>query len=153
MTIESELRALKNPDGLLVVEDIYRWVQAHPESKLHGALEWDDARAGYEWRLTQIRRLIHIHVTYEDGGPQFISLSVDRHRPGGGYRDLQDLRTDRSLWDIALADALNELARLQKKYERLQALTPIWAAAEEVRRGRRRGRSRGRGGDDRRASA
>jgi len=157
MSIESELLALKNADGLLVIEDVYGWVEQHPRSALHGALEWNDEVAGREWRLNQIRRLIYVHIKFEDGGPRLLSLSVDRHRPGGGYRDLADLIRDRdkTLWDIALADALAELERLQKKYARLQQLQPVWAAVAGVRRGRggRRAGRRGTGGDVTKASA
>jgi len=148
MSIGSELLALKNVDGLVVVEDAYAWAEAHPRSALHGALEWDDAIAGREHRLSQIRKLINIHVRYEDGGPRLISLSVDRGRPGGGYRDLSDIidNRDRTLFEIALQDCLNELDRLQRKYQRLLALQPVWAAVASVRQRARRRQGRGRGG-------
>lgn len=132
MSIESELLALKKGE-FLVAEEVHSWAKAHPESALYLALQWDDEKAAYEHRLWQIRRLISIHITYAGGERKFISLSVDRGRTGGGYRDLDDVIRDRSLYAVALADALRELERMREKYEHLKQLKPIWSAVRKVR--------------------
>jgi hypothetical protein len=132
MSIETELTALKEGE-LLIVERVHEWAESHPKSALHGALEWNDRKAAYQHRLWQIRRLIAIHITYEGGERRFISLVVDRSRPAGGYRDLQDVLQDRTLYQIALADALRELERIQARYEHLRGLKPIWSAVRKVR--------------------
>jgi hypothetical protein len=132
MSIQTELVALKK-DGLLVAERVHEWAEAHPESDVHKALEWDNEAAAYEHRLWQIRRLIAVHVTYEGGERKFISLSIDRSKDGGGYRDLDDVIKDRSLYAIALKDALQELQRLQERYEHLKELRPVWSAVKKIK--------------------
>jgi hypothetical protein len=132
MSVMDELLALKK-DGLLVAERVHEWAEAHPESDVYKALEWDDEAAAYQHRLWQIRRLIAVHVTYEGGERKFISLSIDRSKDGGGYRDLDDVIKDRSLYAIALADALRELEHMQKKYEHLKELRPVWSAVKKIK--------------------
>jgi|SRR5215813_801261 len=148
MSIESELQALKNADGLVIVEEVHEWARKHSGSALHKALEWDNDVAAYEHRCWQIRRLIAIHVRTEEGDRALLSLSIDRVRDGGGYRGFDDIKQSRDLYQILLTDALNELERVRTKYERLQELEPIWQAAREVRRRRGKG-----GGEEKRAAA
>jgi hypothetical protein len=141
MSIESELLAIKGSDEFLIAEDVVEWARANPGSDLHKSLEWDDRVAAVEYRLHQVRRLIAIHVTYSDGSRKFVSLSIDRTRDRGGYRDIDDVLQDQTLHAVMLADALRELERVQARYNELQALQPVWQAAAQVRR---RARPRGR---------
>jgi hypothetical protein len=145
MSIESELLAIKGSDEFLIAEDVVEWARANPNSDLHESLEWDDRAAAAEYRLHQVRRLIAIHVTYGDGSRKFVSLSIDRTRDRGGYRDIDDVLQDQTLHEVMLADALRELERVQARYNQLLALTPVWQAAAQVRR-RARGRRQQRGG-------
>lgn len=134
MTIKDELLALKK-DGVLLAHDVVTWAQANPHSLLHKSLEWDDAKAGYEYRLEQVRRLVRIHVVTESGERQLLSLSVDRtNQAGGGYREMQAVLADKTLRDVLLTDALRELDRIQKKYEHLKELSRVWAEKDRVRR-------------------
>lgn len=134
MSIESELLAIKGNKEMLLAEDVIAWARSHPKSKLHQAIEWDDRKAADEHRLWQARRLIALHITFEDGERKFVSLSVDRTRDGGGYRDIDDVVRDKMLHDIMLADALNELQRVQLKYERLKQLKPVWREVARLKR-------------------
>ena len=136
MSIETELMAIKGNKELLVVEDVEAWAKAHPKSKLHRELEWDDRRAGYQFRLWQVRRLIGLHIRTEDGQRTVVSLSLDRTRDGGGYRHVDDVLRDKGLYEIMLADALNELKRVELKYEQVKQLKPVWREAARVRRQR-----------------
>ena len=148
MAIRDELLALKNDQGLIIVEQAVDWARDNPGSSLHGALEWDDSKAAHEHRLWQIRRLVAINCTYENGERQIVSLSIDRSRDGGGYRDLDEVLPIKSLREILLDDALKELERIRLKYQRLTELAEVWAAKEVVVR--RRGRK---GGKDDRGAA
>lgn len=134
MSIESELLAIKGNKEMLLAEDVIAWARSHPKSKLHQAIEWDDRKAADEHRLWQARRLIALHITFEDGERKFVSLSVDRTRDGGGYRDIDDVVRDKMLHEIMLADALNELQRVQLKYERLKQLKPVWREVARLKR-------------------
>ena len=150
MSIGSELLAIKqaNSENMVVPEEVHEWAEAHPQSDLHRSLEWDNEAAGYQHRLTQIRRLVQIHLVHSDEKPTVISLSTDRVRPGGGYRDMDEVLSKKELFDVALADALAELERVQNRYNRLHALQPVWKAVAQVRRTQGR-RQRRRGGEDR----
>lgn len=133
--IKEELLALHaaSDDGLLRPASVVAWAADNPTSALHGALEWDDQKAASEHRLAQVRQLISLHVVSSDGDPVLVSLSIDRHKKGGGYRDLSDVVKDRDLTAILMRDALAELERVKAKYERLQELSPLWEQMEAVR--------------------
>jgi hypothetical protein len=133
MTIKDELLSLTDTDGVLHVEHAHAWAVRHPASELHSHLLWDDAKAGYQYRLWQIRTLIAIHVITPDHKREMISLSIDRTN-GGGYRSLDVVMRNREFRSIALSDALAELERVQQKYSDLRELEGIWAAMENVKR-------------------
>jgi hypothetical protein len=134
MSIESELLEIKNGKELLIAEEVLEWSKAHPDSDLYKRLEWNNSKAGHEYRLWQVRQLIAVHITFKDGERKFVSLSLDRPKEGGGYRDIEEVLRDKSLKDIMMADALNELHRIETKYERLKALKPIWSEVAKIRR-------------------
>lgn len=134
MSIQEELLRLKGNKELLQAEKVVDWAQSHPDSELHGQFEWDDRKAGREFRIWQARRLISIHCVIEEGTRRLVSLTIDRPKPGGGYRDVNQVLQNRALTDIMLDDAFAELERVRLKYERLKALTPIWKTAASVRR-------------------
>jgi hypothetical protein len=142
MTIESELLLIKGNAELLQAEPVVSWAKTHPKSELHKQFEWDDRKAGHEYRIWQARRIIAIHITYADGERKFVSLTPDRSRTGGGYRDVDDVLRDKALHEIMLADALAQLSRIQAQYDRLQQLKPVWREVAKVRR-RQRGRQKG----------
>jgi hypothetical protein len=153
MTIKDELMALKNAEGFIVPEHAISWAKKNQRSKLHRALEWDDRRAGHEYRLWQVRRLIAVTCITPEGERQIISLSIDRSRPDGGYRDLADVLPAADLREVLLDDALAELDRVQQKYNSLRELAKIWAEKDAVKTRRTRGRPRKAAGDENRPSA
>jgi hypothetical protein len=123
MTIESELLAIRGNKEFWVCEDIVEWARSHPKSALHNAPQFcgfDVKKSAYEHWLWAARALIALHITYEDGTRKAVSLSIDRQRTGGGYRDVDDVLRDKSLYEIMLTDALNELQRVEAKYERVR---------------------------------
>lgn len=137
MTIKDELLSLRGDAEVLQAQEVVEWAKSHPESALHSAPEfcgWNVKKSAYEHWLQGARRLIAIHIVSEDGQRQFVSLSIDRSRPGGGYRDKDDVIRDKSLHAIMLADALRDLTRVQNNYDRLSELKPVWKEADKVRR-------------------
>jgi len=134
MTIRTELLALKGDAEFLVVSEAEEWARNNPGSALYRSLEWNDTKAAREFRFHQIRRLVAIHITYDNGQRKMVSLSVDRSRDGGGYRNIDDVLKEQSLTEIMLNDALEELERVQRKYNNLAALKPIWEAIVETKR-------------------
>jgi len=120
-------------DNILRPEAVHKWAKNHPRSALYKAITWDVDKAAFEYQLSQIRRLIVLNITSENGEPQIVSLPIDRVKPGGGYRSINDVIADKKLSASLLQDALNELARVQVKYARIQELTSVWNAVAKVR--------------------
>jgi hypothetical protein len=135
MTLATELQAIldNDPDDILHAEVAHDWARDHPESFLHRALEWDDQKAGYEYRLGQIRHLIKIHIRDERGEPAVISLRQDRVA-GGGYRRMADVVETPNLRQMALQEAIADLRRVQRRYEHLQELSAVWTAVDTAER-------------------
>ena len=149
MSVRDELLAIqaRDPDGILRVEAVHAWARRNPRSALHTAIEWDEAKAAREYQYWQIRRIIQLNIISDTGEPQLVSLVIDRVK-GGGYRSVADVLTDKALSQAMLADALQELERVQMKYARVKELTSVWEAVGRVRK-----RSRPRDGKGSRASA
>jgi len=120
--------------GTLRPSDVVTAAQ-DPDHRLHGQFEWDDEKAGHEYRLWQARQLIRTTVTVLEGTTQeiraYISLEPDRTKEMG-YRLLRDVLVDPELRQIALAEALEELKIFRAKYQQLQELAPVFAAARRV---------------------
>ena len=134
MSIKTELLQIQsaNKNQVLFPLSVVKWAKAHPKSALHSRLEWDDEKAGHEYRLWQVRQLIKIYVVLEDGSPQIVSLSFDR-KGDGGYRSVSDVLTNRQLSEIMLQDALAELQRVEARYQHVRELTSVWTEVKRVR--------------------
>jgi hypothetical protein len=135
VTIANELLELRNDNGVINPAHVVDWARENPASRLHASLEWDDSLAAERWRREQVRTLIAVHVVDADGSRKLISLSIDR-TASGGYRPLDEVLGQPTLREVMLKDALADLDRVQKKYERLQELERVWLAASQVREGR-----------------
>lgn len=133
--LAAELLALQNDNGLINPVDVVHWARGNAASQLHAKLEWDDAVAGERYRIWQVRALISVHIVDAQGERQFVSLSSDR--PTGGYRPVSEVVGSVELREIMVADALAEVERLQKRYDRLTELSAVWQAADKVRERRR----------------
>jgi len=133
MTIKDELLKLKNSDGFLNPSEVVAWAKNHPASEIYGSLLWDDKKAGYLYRVEQVRGLIQTHLVNVTGQRETVSLTIDRSADTG-YRDLKDVLPVPTLRQVLLADALNELERMHKKYEHLQELVTVWEATAQVRK-------------------
>ncbi len=134
--LREELLALRSVQGLVNPVTVVRWARSNPGSHLHGALCWDDAIAAERYRLWQVRELISVHIVDVSGGPQFVSLSIDRQV--GGYRTVAEVMGRTELRDVMMADALAELERVQARYQKLTELAAVWAEAGKVRERRPR---------------
>jgi len=131
MTVEDELVALRNEDGMINPRTALQWARDNRESQLAGRIEWDDTKAAEEYRLGQVRRLIAVHVRTEDGNRGTISLLSDRRRDGG-YREVETVLSNSEMRAIALREALRELRRFEQRYRHLQELSSIFSAAAAV---------------------
>ncbi len=134
MSIRDELLEIQrdNDDNILHPREVVEWARRNTNSALHSAIEWDDQRAADAYRLVQVRRLIEVHVVSGGGDQRVISLSSDR-TAGGGYRSEADVIARPDLRAVMLRDALEELERVQAKYERVKGLSEVWEATDAAR--------------------
>ena len=123
--------------GVLRAKDVVEYAR-DPETALHGEFEWDDAKAGHEYRLEQARKLIRVHVTVlrEDVPPvrAYVSLRKDRKQPGGGYRSITNVMRNKKMRAALLAEAFAEMERFQEKYAVLKELAPVFTAMQKVKK-------------------
>lgn len=123
--------------GLLMPAHVVDHARA-PESPLHSWFEWDDSKAAEDHRLWQARQLIRVTVQMiptKNGNKEanvFVSLVADR--TDGGYRQTVHVLSDKALRGQLLHDALEELNRMESKYQELKELAAVFSAARRVRR-------------------
>jgi hypothetical protein len=132
--LKEELLAIQKADRkkILSPQKALVWAKANPKSELHSRLEWDNHKAADEYRLWQVRALIaDVVVTSEAREPVFVNLSTDRPN-GGGYRTVADVEKDRDLSQVMLNDALNELNRAKKRWERVKPLERVWKEVDRA---------------------
>jgi hypothetical protein len=152
VSIESELLALQNEEGLIIAEEAEVWAAKHRKSELAQRLEWNEKEGARQHRINQIRQLIvTLKISYDGGQKRFYSLSIDRaNKRGGGYRDIVDIMKSKTLYEVLLQDALNDLDRIKEQYDRLRELEPVWKEVDKVKGGRKPNGGKPRGGKPRR---
>ena len=127
-----------NSDGVLQAEAVHEWARIHPDSTLHGRLQWDDELAGHDFRIWQIRFIIRTVTVVANTGPNaepiraFVSLMDDRRLPGGGYRQTITVLSDEALRAALVKQALSEFRYWQQKYKALKELAEIFSAADRA---------------------
>lgn len=123
-------------DGKLHPEDVIEHARV-PTSPLHSFFTWDDRKAAQRWRLEEARGLIRRYSIVVQQQPivttrAFVSLKSARLH-GGGYTPIQQILSDRDLYQEMLRNALEELGNVERKYGHLRELQPVFAAARRVR--------------------
>lgn len=138
-SIRAELEQIRQSHGgLLRPEDVVKFAR-NKRSALHGEFEWDDSKASAEYRLWQARQVIRVSVTVlpsphanQEPVRAYVSVASDRVQPGGGYRALADVMSDDEMRAQLVNEALCEVKRWRRKYERLRELVPIFKAIDKV---------------------
>jgi len=137
--IRSELEQIRCANGgLLRPEDVVKFA-SNKRTALHNEFEWDDAKASAEFRLWQARNVIRVTVTvlpspHSDQEPvrAYVSVVSDRVQPGGGYRAIGEVMTNDRMRAELVSEALADVKRWRRKYERLRELSPIFKAIDKV---------------------
>lgn len=116
----------RNPEKLLKADDVVE-TAAHPDHPLHGFFEWDDTAAAHQYRLAQARMLIRkLVVSGPDKDspavPEYVSLKAERKKPGGGYRETNEVVNSRELLTQLEETAKSDIDGVLKRYEMLKAL-------------------------------
>jgi hypothetical protein len=137
--IQSELEVIRSHHGgVLRPEDVVKFAR-NKRTALHAEFEWDDKKASAEYRLWQARTVIRVAVTVlpsphssDDPVRAYVSIASDRVRPGGGYRALADVMSSDEQRAELLLEAIGEVKRWRRKYDRLRELVPIFRAIDKV---------------------
>lgn len=129
-----------NPKGLLMPQDVVN-AASDEENPLHDEFEWDDKKAGNEYRLWQAREVIcKVKVIMGEQKKvevrMYVNMSSTRNE-GGGYQPTANILTDKDLARRALIDLLEEMDRLRIKYQHIESVVlrtkAIWKAVEEAK--------------------
>ncbi len=106
--IGSELERIREKHGRLAPSIVL--AEAQPEdSPLHNEFEWDDSVAAHEYRLQQARKLIRLHVTYDEATKDLYHTYI--HIPaaqGEGYYQHREVLIRQRNVDDDLAAAKQE---------------------------------------------
>ncbi len=129
--------------ALFIIKDASKSGRLHPEevvieaeeedSPLHDSFEWDDEVAGHEYRIEQARRIIRVAVRPFERGRKTFNTRVFIRLPGeAGYRTMIEVMTEPEMRELALAEAMEQLARVRNKYGHLKELVAVFAALDKV---------------------
>lgn len=122
--------------GILRPENVVAFAKDETAA-LHSKFEWDDSKAGCEYRLWQARELIavvRVRIPETNGEYRaFVSLQADREKKGGGYRSLVTVLNEKGRRQQFLQEALAEFDRWQQKYESLVELAEIFKARRKLK--------------------
>lgn len=106
-----------------------------PSSILHECFEWDDARAGEQYRLAQARALIHsirVVTIGPEGDTRSARVYVNLLDPTGGgqsYRPVTAIIRDDDLRQQALSQASRDMRTFIARYQEIAELVN---AAQDV---------------------
>lgn len=136
----SELERIRLAYGDLTPNAVLT-VSASEDAPLHGAFEWDDAKAGHEYRLQQARGLIRSVVRLESSGvPEHRSYVLVKSDPASeqtSYMPMVEVVTRTDLLGDALARLQAELRSARESVNQVCSLADAMNAATD-RRGKLR---------------
>lgn len=100
-----------------------------PQHPLHGHFEWDDARAGEQYRLQQARSLIRsFKVVYRDDGQEqrkvraYVSTVSEA---GPVYRATEEVLSDDFSRELLMRGLQRDLNTLRRKYGHLEEFAAL----------------------------
>jgi hypothetical protein len=135
--ILEELKAIKGNKPAIDPEDVVAFA-ADETTALHSRFEWDDSKAGHQYRVWQARHILSVYVTVVDDGGNKAPMrmfAVLREQDGGstGYRTTEDVLNDPLERAELLLGLLRRLDGMLKSYP-LAELEPIRKAIDRCRK-------------------
>lgn len=129
--LRTDKKKYANPEHVVI------WAKNHPNSALHGILEWDDTRAGHQYRVMQVYAIIRrVRVkAYTDAGPITIRGIISRpsqRLKGSSYMTAEEAIRRPNVMNELIREALREIQYWRKRHATLTALQPIHAAIDKV---------------------
>lgn len=112
------------------------------ESPLHPFFEWDDQKAGEQWRLQQARLIVnHFEITVKDSqtdGKTTIrawhSVNIDVGQPVSQrvYVGVAEAMSQEKLRRQVVGNALRELRGWRDRYNTYQEFEPIFTSIQQI---------------------
>jgi hypothetical protein len=135
--VAQELERIRAESGGTLAPERVVAAARDPASPLHSRFTWDDGEAAEKWRLHEARNLIRVYVLVLAPGQSepvraYVSLTEDRG--SAGYRATTDVMSDSERRQALLRQAMREFDAWRRRYEALEELAAVFAAAEQVRR-------------------
>lgn len=120
-----ELKRIHDEFGLIepkIVLDVAR----DENNPLHNYFEWDDTKAGEEYRLWQARQLItNVYVITEDDEKVQIFHNINITERDSAYQELPVILSDMDKKTQLIHGALREIEYWQDKYKTISELSGI----------------------------
>ena len=90
-------------------------------SPLHNIFEWDDQKAGHEYRLIQARQIIRkLNVHIEKNEDQIVHVPAIKGE--GAYKTMSNVVSNISEFEMALTEAVKRLKSSEKAVNELHAI-------------------------------
>lgn len=120
-----EIRA-KKPDAPLDPEQIVV-IASNKDNPLHKYFEWDDKKAGHQYRVWQARKLLsEITVDDEEGIREYQSFYLEvQEGKKRGYWNVDTIMNDDDLRRAVLRQALRDAKAYLNKYRRYKEIFEI----------------------------
>lgn len=144
----AELLVIKGNKPAIDPEEVVAFA-AHPETALHSKFEWDDAKAGHQYRIWQARQMLRVFVTVIDPGDgkersvRMFAVLREKEAGSSGYVPTADVLNEplgraelvlgllRRLEGIVQSYPLPELQPVRRAIDRCRAsVKPKLVAAE-----------------------
>jgi hypothetical protein len=122
------LRDIEKRDGILTPHAVVDEAKDN-SSPLHKYFEWDDNKAGSEYRLWQARKLIaNVKVQFvgdEEADLFYNARVVIKNVPVQGYFNLSKVLSDEDVYNKVLREFVKDMEALEKKYSTLKELKDV----------------------------
>lgn len=120
-------------DGV-TAEDIVKQAKS-VKSAMHNYFEWDDAKAGHQYRKQQATKLLcHLQVTYvkEDKSEPVNVRAFVNVKHNDGFYKIETVVSDVDRYQILLNKAYNELRGVKTKYQELSEIQEKLSFLDEL---------------------
>lgn len=106
--VGEEIEAIRQQDGIVLTEKVVA-VAKDKSSPLHSAFEWNNSKAGHQYRLIQARQMINaVEVVYEESTePAFVHVQIDKQNY---YQSASVAAQNHDEWEVVRKTALSRLA-------------------------------------------
>jgi len=136
--VGTALEFLRERDGVASARAFVN-ISRPPDAETHPLFEWDDAVAAENYRVVQARETIRelrvVPMGPEEpvaNGPVYVHVR-QAQTPVNGYAPAWVVVTRPDWTEQAKQECLTQLLGLQRRYQFLQDMGPIWAAIQAYR--------------------